>query len=117
MSVEGGELRPLNTTEGSVSDQPTDAGSNVHSEKIKISKFRSFLKEKARGNICPVCKHDDFAVIVDVDNLHVEQIEIKSRGGGYIPSIGTICDNCGFVATFYWATVRDWATEDLSDAE
>lgn len=67
---------------------------NEQKEKIKEE-----LLKKVPVLTCPMCQHKGFAM-VEGYFLNTIQVDLTSvnLGGQAIPTIGIICNNCGFVS-------------------
>jgi hypothetical protein len=63
------------------------------------NKIKEALIKKVPNLSCPMCKHNNFAMTQGYI-VHTLQSNYSSvtLGGEAIPSIGIICNNCGFIS-------------------
>lgn len=70
-----------------------------------------FLKAKGVDSECPACKFEDTAVIVTTDGgagPFIPSMRKSGVVGPPIPTVLTICSNCGFFRSFALGAVVSW---------
>lgn len=63
------------------------------------SKIKEALLKKAPNLTCPMCKTQHFAMAQGYMSLTLQSnYNSVALGGQVIPTIGIICENCGFIS-------------------
>lgn len=62
-------------------------------------KFIDIIKERIPELQCPICHKKSFTLTDGYVSLHIQKrLDGVYLGGPMIPSVGLICNNCGYVS-------------------
>lgn len=80
-------------------------------QSITKVEFDQYIKDKLSNLKCSCCGNSDqekFSSVVQSNQIELAQIHLTSAQMGYVPSIGLICLDCGYISLMYWTIVYNW---------
>jgi hypothetical protein len=89
---------------------------NVQSEEITKADALRFLRGAIPIAHCRLCGADELEPITEHDGVNTSQVHMRSRGGGFFPTVAFVCGRCGDVTQIAWPAVKSWLAKVESAA-
>jgi hypothetical protein len=80
-------------------------------QNVSRKEFEQYLSQQIPNYKCPCCNKLSVSMITQADNTTMAQLHLPANPLGYVPSVGFVCAECGFINLFFWKKIFDWVLD------